>query len=249
VLLAPIGIIALCRGDFIRAILSGAVLLLVTGLAYSWLAGPHTFDALAYHADRPIQIESPYGATLVIVDYFRPDLLSFVYSYGSWNIAASFEPPLRILSFALTLVALISVYVVYARGMARLGTLQSDSDDVGVAFTFSAMIAALIAFITLGKVFSPQYLTWLFPIGAITAASASKRSRALLFAGLAVAQVEYPYFPLLTGALVQPLFGAVALLRATLLIAAAASLMADFYPRKINLAPLRRERGLVAQNE
>ena len=36
---------------------------------------------------------------------------------------------------------------------------------------------------------------------------------------------------------------------ATLLIAAAASLMADFYPRKIILTPLGRKRGLVAQNE
>ena len=82
----------------------------------------------------------------------------------------------------------------------------------------------------LGKVFSPQYLTWLLPLGALSASMGSERSRGLLIAGIGAAQAEYPFLYQTAGAWVDPTLGLVALVRAGLLMAAGVSLIADAYP-------------------
>jgi hypothetical protein len=236
VLLAPIGALQIFVSDgkrsLTRATLVGAVTLALASGLYLWMAGDHAFDALAYHADRPIQIESPYGAILLIAHYFHPDLLKLVHTFGSHNISAPFEPPLRKLAFGLTLAALLAIYFTYARAMLSPALRAPDAAYERVKLTLACGAAALIAFIVLGKVFSPQYLTWLLPLGALSASMSSERSRALLIAGMAAAQVEYPFLYQTAGPLVEPLLGVVALVRAALLLAAAASLMADAYPFK-----------------
>jgi hypothetical protein len=234
VLLAPIGALQLFvaegKRSLARATVAGGVTLALGLALYLWIAGAHALDALAYHADRPIQIESPYGAVLLIAHYFDPGLLKVVHTFGSHNISAPFEPPLRKLAFVLSMAALLGVYLTYARGMLSPALREPDAAYERAKLTLACGSAALIAFIVLGKVFSPQYLTWLMPLGALSASMSSERSRALLFVGVAAAQLEYPFLYQTAGPFAQPLLGGLALIRAALLIAAAVSLISDAYP-------------------
>jgi hypothetical protein len=235
-LVGPLGALHVWRAGggaaLARALVTGTATLAIAAGAYFWLAGAHGFDALAYHADRPIQIESPYGAALLIAHHFNPALLRVVHSYGSHNIEAAFEPTLRKLSFVLTGAALVAVYGFYIRGLLRIDLATADAERRRLALTLSSATAALLAYIVLGKVFSPQYLTWMLPLGALACSFAGPRSRWLLIAGVAAAQFEYPFLYQTAGPYALPILGAAALIRAGLLIGAAVALIAETYPRR-----------------
>ena len=69
-----------------------------------------------------MQIESPYGALLMIAHLFDRELFRVEYGFGSHNIVAGFEPAVRAFAQAITVVALIVVYGFYARSAPRLAT-------------------------------------------------------------------------------------------------------------------------------
>ena len=185
------------------------------------VARGHALDALAYHADRPLQVESPYGAALLIARLFKPDLAG-VDTRSARTLVAGFEPAVRGLAAVLSVSALLAVYWVYARGAAR-----TRDEAARLTFALAAASAALIAFIALGKVFSPQYLTWLLPLAVIPAALGSERSRVLLiprrrgYAG----RISLPLSDRQRLRAAGP--GAVALFRDGLLIGAGVSLLVD----------------------
>ena len=224
-LIAPIGAWGLWLDRpraFGRAAAAAATTLAVGVAGYAALAGGHALDALAYHAGRPLQVESPYGAALMVANLFKPGLIRVGYGFGSHNIVASFEPALSTLATVSTILALIAVYALYMRNAARFGDQPPP-----LKLTLAAASAALIAFIALGKVFSPQYLTWLLPLAVIPAALGSERSRVLLISAVAAAQVEYPFVYQIASVYAQPMLGAVALIRDALMIAAGISLLID----------------------
>ena len=59
--------------------------------------------------------------------------------------------------------------------------------------------AALLAFVTLGKVFSPQYVIWLAPFAALAWVWGRARSRCSSAAAIVLTHVEFPsrYFDLI----------------------------------------------------
>ena len=74
---------------------SAALCLSATAFAYVAIAGPRALDFFAYHADRPLQLETIYGAALMLLKQVLPDILSAKFSYGSYNVVAGAEPLLR----------------------------------------------------------------------------------------------------------------------------------------------------------
>jgi hypothetical protein len=77
---------------------------------------------------------------------------------------------------------------------------------------------ALVAYMVLGKVFSPQYLTWLLPAGVLASLAAGRTEQRLFVAAMIATQVIYPllYLTALPWT-ASPLFGAVVLVRNGLL--------------------------------
>ena len=179
-------------GWFTGSALASSAAILLPAL---WLAGPHLGDLLAYHADRPAQIESTGGA-LLIAARLLPQLrfeegLRMVQTFGSFNLQGPGVGALSGASSLATVLGLLYVCVRLLRGLAGAGEQESRR------LAAVAVLQSLVAFMVLGKVFSPQYLVWILPLGLVVS-GASLRARGLLLSALLLTQVIYPicYGPL-----------------------------------------------------
>ena len=112
-------------------------------------------DAVRFHMDRPVQIESTpatilwaEGRSYVTGTSAHPD------QYKSNGLAGGGAAAVETVFSILLLAMLIGILVLAA-------VSHEERDLVLCAF------AALLAYVTLGKVFSPQYLVWLYPFAAI----------------------------------------------------------------------------------
>lgn len=211
VILAPLALLWYwTRGDFPalwRASLAAVLTLGLAGAAFLALAGAHYADPFAYHAARPLQFESFWGGLLIAAQAFDPDIATTAYSFGSDNIVSAYEPLLRRVASLAPALAILAVYVwAFLR-------LRREPDGAGqFSVLAAAACACFVAFATLGKVFSPQYLVWLIPLGALASLRA-EGARKWLIAALALAQFEYPFLYSSLSAATEPLFGFVILAR------------------------------------
>ncbi len=225
ILVAPLGAIhyAATRRwrEFFVSLAGAGIVCLVAGLAYLALAGDHWRDAFAYHGARPLQIESTWSAVLILLSALDPSIVSgSVYTFGSDNIISAYEPLLRPFAEAAPLAAALAVCLWLWRAQRDC----AGEFDRLVALAKGAC-AIIVAFSALGKVFSPQYLVWLTPVAAIASLKSTREAKALLFVGLGLSQLEYPYFYTFFAASLPPAFGLLALLRNGALIAWAARLL------------------------
>jgi hypothetical protein len=225
-ILAPIGLVwFLTRRDIrglMRSLAGAAALLAPALLAYALVAGPSFFDILRYHGDRPLQVESLYSAALMVARLFDPDIASPVTSFGSENIASAWEPALRRVAAFAPALALVGVY-----GWSWRELRGAAGDPARARILFAAVSAALVAFITLGKVSSPQYFVWLMPAGVLASAFGSRLGRILLIACCLLTQIEYPFAYSLMSDGLDPALGQLILLRDALALAWAGRLLAE----------------------
>jgi Glycosyltransferase family 87 len=218
IVFAPIGLFWFAServpGAITRSFVGAAAPLVAVTAAFFILAGPHVFDAFSYHGQRPLQVESTFGALLIAARAIDPGIARLVDSFGSFNIASPWEPALRKAAAAFLLTALVGVYVWCWRAMRR-----AENRDARFQVLLAAVSAAIVAFVTLGKVFSAQYMVWLLPSGTLAAATGSKLNRKLLLYSCLLSQLEFPFvYSVLVGSL-DPAFGFLVLIRNISLIA------------------------------
>jgi hypothetical protein len=187
-LIAAAALVALWSSGRRRAAAGGAVAfgvaLLVTCAPFVALSPAGFADQAAFHLQRPVQIESTPATVLwalgdshVTGHPVRPD------PFKSNGLDGGAAPGVAV-AFALLGVAAIA------------GALAIARRDV-----FRGALAALIAFVALNKVLSPQYLLWLAPLAPV-AFVRGRRAAALCVAGATVlTHVEFPsrYFELVGG--------------------------------------------------
>jgi uncharacterized membrane protein len=212
-LLAPFAIVTYARARRWReAVIASAVATFVVALAVLPFAASPLFDIIRYHGERPLQIESTWGALLSLA---KPVLaVTPVQTFGSLNVVSDFDGPLRLVASVTPWLAWLALLVHALR--ARLGDRE----------LLRVVVAALVAYMVLGKVFSPQYVTWLLPLGALASLAAGRTERILFVCALALTQIIYPFLyltPLVWGA--SPLFGLIVLVRNGLLAAWAVRLL------------------------
>ena len=185
-----------------------AAALALAGLAYALIAGPHALDAFAYHGARPIQVETIYSGFLVLARALDPAILTEAYSYGSLNVVSPAEPALRALSTVLTVAGIVASCTF---AWARLAAARDPR--ARLLAVVQASLACLVAFVTLGKVFSPQYCVWLLPLAAVAAPFASAEARRLLPFAFLMVQAEYPFLYAFLYSTLAPATGALIALR------------------------------------
>ena len=170
-----------------RAAVSGALVLALTcatiaGLAVA--ASPSgALDAVTYHLDRPVQLESTPASVLLALDGLGAGTSESVHSHRSDGL----EHPLAGAVSALFGLLLVGVVVLCAATASRpRGAAPSKRELVLGSLT------AVAAFAALGKVLSPQFLIWVVPLAALALAWGMRLLTAACAAAILLTLVEFP---------------------------------------------------------
>jgi Glycosyltransferase family 87 len=142
------------------------------------------WDALTYHLERPVQVESLPASGLLLLDELGAGEADSVKSHRSDGLEHPAGDALTLFCLAVML-SVIGLAAVRASGDARQLVLAS--------------LAAVAAFAALGKVLSPQYMLWLVPLGALAFAWRLHALAAAVAAAAVLTQIEFParYFDLM----------------------------------------------------
>jgi hypothetical protein len=156
-------------------VLVGVVLLAF--LPFLILAPDGVAHSIGRQLSRPLQIES-LGAALYLAAHHLTGLdVEMRSGSGSQNLYATGTVATAVLLSVVQLATLVWIW------LRRPGTAEE-------LVRWSA--AALVAFVALGKVVSPQFLIWLVPVVALVAGSRGLRASALLALALVLTQLWFP---------------------------------------------------------
>jgi hypothetical protein len=150
-------------------------------LPFLILAPDGLADSVSRQLARPLQIES-LGAAFLLAGHqlgiYGPTVVN---SAGSQNLDGSLPDALAGVQSGLQMAALIAVWALFAvRARGREALLAGSA-------------AAVAAFVTFGKVLSPQFLIWLLPLVPAVAGGAGLAACALLATALLTTQLWFPY--------------------------------------------------------
>ena len=168
--------------------LLSSTLVTLCAAALTW-CGEGLLEAVLSHRDRPVQIESTPGAIWIFADWLRPGLITVVHSFSSRNVRGAVVPAAGAFSTAL---AALAVAAAMAWAVLRVRTAREPPARLRAAL--EGVVLVLAAYVTVGKVFCPQYLVWLLPF-ALVASFLSDQGwwrRTLGLALLVATQLIYP---------------------------------------------------------
>jgi len=151
----------------------------VVGAAVLAFSPGGAWYAIHYQTARPLELESTPATLLYVWDWLFGQRGRTFFSYGSVNIGHAGSGLLTVL-FGLLLVASIAALTYRA---ARVNQPRA---------LILASLAAVAAFAAFGKVFSPQYVVWLFPLIALGAAWGEWWIAGLAAAATLFTKIEFP---------------------------------------------------------
>jgi Glycosyltransferase family 87 len=171
--------------QFVAATVIATLLLWLPALV---LAGPGLAEMLRYHLQRPLQIESTAGSLVGIARLLAPGSVRLSFEFGSLNFAGPLAAHAAAAAAVLGVAAPLAAIAFVSRRI-----LRGDSREAAGAALADGVVLVLIAFMASSKVFSPQYLVWILPLGLLAALRRSRRAAFLLIAVLVTTQVIYPF--------------------------------------------------------
>jgi hypothetical protein len=140
-------------------------------------------DQVRFHAQRPLQIESLPATILRLAS--DPIVTGTRTNPDRFRSQGVEGPGGGVLATVFTVLqaAAICASIAWAFGAGRRGDLRG---------LLLAATAALLAFVALGKVLSPQYLLWIAPLAPVLWVVRARASAALIVAALVLTQLEFP---------------------------------------------------------
>lgn len=135
-----------------------AATLALIGGAWVAVSPEGAWDAVAYHVERPVQVESVPAALLYAGDAVGlGEAPEATFSHRSDGLPSGAADALG-----------TGIAVLLAAVLAWIGWTAAHRP--GTRALVLAALAAIAAFATLGKVLSPQFVIWVAPLGALAAA-------------------------------------------------------------------------------
>ncbi len=136
--------------------------------------------SIADQARRPLQIESSAAAALLAAHQFGLLQVGLDFSHTSVNLGGASAHLAAAASVVLELAALLYVWIAFAR---------RDIDDRSF---IRASTTAVLTFVVLGKVFSPQFLLWLVPLVALLGGSLAFAGCVAVGAAIVLTRAYFP---------------------------------------------------------
>jgi glycosyl transferase family 87 len=131
---------------------------------------------------RPLQVESLGAAVLMALQHLGMRPLATIDSHGAQALSGRGAGLAADLSSALEIVAVLAVWIVFAR--------RRDADGESALLGAAATVCALVAF---DRVLSPQYLIWLVPFVLLVRGAHGLVAGGLLFLALGLTQTWFPW--------------------------------------------------------
>ena len=184
-LLAPLVVAYLWRRRGRRDALVGAAVFVAVVAAsilpFFALSPDGVWSALTRQTSRGLQIESLGSAVLLAAHHVGGLGIEMRSSAGSQNLVGTAPDVLAAVHSVIQGVAVVGIWVVFARGPADRERLLRASALV------------VCAFVALGKVVSPQFLIWLIPLVPLVRGRRGLAASTLLTAALVLTQLWFPY--------------------------------------------------------
>jgi hypothetical protein len=184
VVLLPIGVAYVWKrrgrreGLICSALAAGTAFAVVLPFAIASPGG--IWDTISLHARRGLQVES-LGSGLLLAAHQVGGLgLDVGSSAGSQNIVGSGADVVAALLLVAQVAVVVGIWIAFARGPADKERLVQYS------------AAAVVAFVILGKVLSPQFLIWLFPLVPLVAGRRGAIATGLVGLAAVLTQVWFP---------------------------------------------------------
>ncbi len=216
VLVPLLAVVAWHRGG--RRELAAAVALVAVPVVALYLpflvAAPDgVLDSLGRQLGRPLQIESLGAGVLLVVHHVVGTTLGWESTSGSQNLTGTAADALAVLQGIAQVAAVALVWVLFWRGPASSERVVRHA------------AAAVVAFVALSKVLSPQFLVWLVLLVPLVVGLPGRAPLWLLTAACAVTAVWFParYWQLVKE--FDPLASWLVLVRGVLLLALLAVLI------------------------
>ena len=138
------------------------------------------FDAVRYHLDRPVQVESSPALVLLGLDAVGAGEAGSVSSHRSDGLIHPAADAISSL-FLTVLAAFVAL-------LCALVTRQTS----GPRELVIAALSACAAFALFGKVLSPQFVIWVLPLGALAFAWRMHALAAAVALAAVLTQIEFP---------------------------------------------------------
>jgi uncharacterized membrane protein len=169
-LLAPLFLIYQWRRGGLRsAIPSMATFAVATLLIAAPLLAlnSHGFiSSFTVQSQRPLQLESTYSSLLLLGNSLGLVKAQPIQGNISFDIASTLAGPLACYSFIFMGLGLLAVYSLYYRNCHKLAPSPArvSPDASALADLLNYSFAVIVVFMVTNKVFSPQYMVWLYPL-------------------------------------------------------------------------------------
>lgn len=185
VVLAPLAAVWIWRRRGRReALVAGAVFAAVLAACFVpfLLVAPDGVAASLWRQlSRPLQIETLGASVAIVLHGLGAVEAQIVGSHGSQNLGGAAGTAIGLVHTVVQTAALLALWLAFARGAATGERLVR----------YAAL--ALVVFVALGKVLSPQFLVWLLPLVPLVAGRRGLAASALLGAALVLTQLWFPF--------------------------------------------------------
>ncbi len=185
-LLAPLFAIAEYRANGARRALSGAMIyssVVVLGVLPFFIA---SFEATANtffaQTGRGFEVESVGASLMIAASWFGFPAQVAYQRLNTWDVESPASGALQLLFLAAQVAVIAFVYWRFLRVMQA---------DALVLIRYSVAVIALS--LLTSKVFSPQFIVWLFPIALLSGETKSSRTAVLFLLAATLTQLAFPF--------------------------------------------------------
>ncbi len=161
-------------------LVTAAATVAVTTLPFLILSPGGLLSSMTDQARRPLQIESSAAAALLAAHQLGVLQVGLDFSHTSVNLGGASAHLAAACSVAAEIAVLLYVWIAFARR------------DVDRRALVRGATTAVLTFVVLGKVFSPQFLLWLVPLVALVGGTLALAGCAAVGAAIVLTRAYFP---------------------------------------------------------